>query len=58
MPTLVTGATGFLGSYLVELYDYRRASDELGLRCRPLIETLHDTVAWLRTEAQGRAAVA
>jgi dihydroflavonol-4-reductase len=29
-------------------YDYERARDELGLECRPLIETLRDTVDWLR----------
>ncbi len=29
-------------------YDYTRAREELGLICRPLGETLRDTVAWLR----------
>ncbi len=31
-------------------YDFSRAREELGLSCRPLIETLRDTVAWLRAE--------
>jgi hypothetical protein len=31
-------------------YDYSRAREELGLHCRPLIETLRDTVGWLRRE--------
>jgi dihydroflavonol-4-reductase len=28
-------------------YNYSRAREELGLKCRPLIESLSDTVAWL-----------
>jgi dihydroflavonol-4-reductase len=31
-------------------YDYSRVREELGLHCRPLVETLRDTVAWLRAE--------
>jgi dihydroflavonol-4-reductase len=36
-------------------YDYTRGQEELGLRCRPLIETLRDTVAWLRDHIHDRA---
>jgi dihydroflavonol-4-reductase len=31
-------------------YNYTRAREELGLRCRPLTETLRDTVEWLQAE--------
>jgi dihydroflavonol-4-reductase len=34
-------------------YDYSRARDELGLQCRPLIETLRDTVHWLKERHLG-----
>lgn len=38
-------------------YDYKRASEELGLRCRPLIDTLRDTVEWLRADVFGKRLV-
>jgi dihydroflavonol-4-reductase len=42
-PPVVT--TGELESAcLYWFYDYKRAHDELGLRCRPLVDTLRDTV--------------
>lgn len=38
-------------------YNYARARDELGLVCRPLLDTLADTVDWLRAESRRRGAV-
>jgi dihydroflavonol-4-reductase len=40
-------------SQLYWFYDYTRARAELGLVCRPLIETLRDTVDWLREKTPG-----
>lgn len=34
-------------------YDYTRAREELGLHCRPLLDTLRDTVEWLQLEWLG-----
>lgn len=38
-------------------YDYTRAREELGFRCRPLVETLRDTVRWLREDVLGKKLV-
>lgn len=61
MKAFVTGSTGLLGTNLVRELVARgwevkalarsaeKAEAELGVRFRPLRETLHDEVSWYRT---------